>query len=350
MASSKVGRPAPARRRAGRAKWIVLGALALGGFVAVEAGWAGFGWAQLRSAVFPRDEALLGWVPGDTGSLLIVDPHLLDQKALGAEGSAARTTLETTRDDVKRATGIDLAFDVDKLVLSPALAVARGRFDAKKLADRLAEHRYTAAEHRGVAYLVRAGEDAIAVIDGSILLYGDAPGIEAAIDAHEGSTSLEKNDPLTERLRRIGWDHPVVATLRITDDRPSLRQILAGGSGPRAVSVALTTLAGLDVNAVVESASVGNAEELRKLLEEKRASADALAPFVGPEAAPIVVGAAKKATIVVDGAAGTGGSVKVHVHLDAAEVETLVKLARSSQPLAEAYKTMRLFQLLVPTG
>jgi hypothetical protein len=286
-------------------------------------------------------------MPGDTGAILVVDPHLLDQKALGPEGSAARTALETTRDDVKKATGIDLAFDVDKLVLSPALAVARGRFDGKKLAERLAEHRYGAAEHRGVAYLVRPGEDAIAVIDGSVLLYGDAQGIEAAIDAHEGASSLEKNEPLTERLRRVGWDHPVIATVRVTDDKPSLRQILAGGGGPRAVSVAITTLAGLDVDAVVESATAGNAEELRKLLDEKRASVDAIAPLVGPEAAPILVGAAKKATLAVD---APTSSVKAHVHLDAADVETLVKLVRSNKPLAEAYKTMRLFQLLVPTG
>jgi hypothetical protein len=193
MGISKVTKPAAPRRRGGRAKWVALAALALGGLVAVEAGWAGFGWGQLRAAVFPRDEALLGWVPGDTGAILVLDPHLFDPKALGADGNAARAALEATRDDVKKATGVDLFFDVDKLVLSPSLAVARGRFDGKKLRDRLAEHRYAPAEHKGFAYLARAGEDAIAVVDDSILLYGDAPSIEAAIDAHDGAASLEMN-------------------------------------------------------------------------------------------------------------------------------------------------------------
>ncbi len=50
---------------------------------------------------------------------------------------------------MKGATGIDLAFDVDKLLLSPSLAVAHGRFDQKKLAERLTEHRYVLAEHKG---------------------------------------------------------------------------------------------------------------------------------------------------------------------------------------------------------
>ena len=168
---------------AGRGKWMALGVTALAGFLAVETGWAGFGWAQLRSAVYPNDMALLGWVPGDTGTIVIVDPHQLDLKALGVEGSTSRTALERTRDDVKKATGIDLAFDVDKLLLSPSLVVGHGRFDRQRLADKLTEHRYTAAEHGGETYLVRAGEDAIAVIDGSILLYGDEPAIKGIFNS-----------------------------------------------------------------------------------------------------------------------------------------------------------------------
>lgn len=347
MAIGKVGKTAAPERRRGKARWVALAAIALAGFVAVEAGWAGFGWAQLRAAVFPRDESLLGWVPGDASMLLVVDTHLLDLKALGPEGSPARTTLETTRDDVKKATGIDLAFDVDKLVLSPSLAVLRGRFDDKKLAERLAEHRYAPVEHKGVRYLARQGEDAIAVIDGDVLLYGDAPSIEAAIDAHEGGTSLEKNERLTARLRRTGWDHPVIATARFADDKPSLRQILSGGGGPQAVSAAFTTLSGLDVDASVESASINDADELRKLLDDKRGSVDALAPYVGPDVAPILANAAKKATLTVD---PTTNAVKIHAHLDQADVDTLIKKGQKSKPLADAYKTLRLFQLLVPTG
>jgi len=332
-------------KRRGGGKWLFLGGLALAVVVAVEAGWAGFGWAQLRAAVWPRDESLLGWIPGDAGALVIVDPHQLHLDSLGAEGSAPRTALQRTRDDLKKATGVDIAFDIDKLALSDSLAVARGRFDFKRLRDRLGERRYTVAEHEGVTYLVRAGEDAVAVIDDALLLYGDEAGMKAGITAHEKGTSLDKNEQVTARLKQIGWDHAFVATGRITDDRPSVREILAGGSGPRSVSVAVSTKVGLDVDANVEAASPGAADELAKLLEDKRKADTNLAPLVGPEAAQILSDVAKKATITAD---TTTGNVKVHVHLDAAQLDALAGQARASAPLRELYKTVRLYQLLAP--
>jgi hypothetical protein len=332
--------------RSGRGKWIFLGAMAVAAVIAVESGWAGFGWAQLRASVFPRDEALLGWVPGDTSAVAILDPHQLDLKALGGEGSTARTALERTRDDVKKASGIDLAFDVDKLVLSPSLVVARGRFDRAKLEQRLSEHRYARAEHKGEVYLVRAGEDAIAVIDGAILLYGDEAGIKGAIDAHQGGTSIEKNEPMMARLKQVGWDHPLLVTVRITDDKPSLREILTGSTGPRGVTVGARTLTGLNLDVLVDAASPSAGEETRKLLEEKRAHAAGLVPLAGAEVNAILVEVAKKAGITAD---PQTGSVKMHVHLDAAQLETLAKNARAAAPMvAEYYKTLRLAQLLMP--
>jgi hypothetical protein len=332
-------------KKSGNGKWWAIGTVAVAGFLAVETGWAGFGLAQVRSAVFPRDESLLGWVPGDTDAVAILDPHQLELKALGGEGTTARTALDRTRDDVKKATGIDLAFDVDKMVLSPALVVARGRFDQKKLTERLTEHHYAVAEHQGYTYLTRKGEDAIAAIDGSILLYGDEAAVKGAIDAHHEGKSLEKNEQVTARLSQAGWAHPLLATVRITDEKPSLRAILTGSTGPRAVTVAVGTLTGLDVDAIVETPSAAAGAELAKLLEEKRKDAASLSPTVGAEAAPILVEVSKKATIASDPATG---AVKVHVHVDPAQLDTLSKSARASLPLGEMYKTMRLFQLLAP--
>ncbi len=332
---------------AGRGKWMALGVTALAAFLAVETGWAGFGWAQLRSAVYPNDVGLLGWVPGDTGAIVILDPHQLKLEALGVEGSTTRTALERTRDDVKKASGINLAFDVDKLLFSPSLVVGRGRFDRKRLTAKLAEHRYAAAEHAGETYLVRAGEDAIAVVDGSVLLYGDEAGIKAAIDAHQGGTSLAKNEQVEARLAQVGWNHPLLATVRITDDKPSLRAILTGSTGPRAVTVGVTTLAGLDVDATVEAASPSSGAELAKLLDEKRRGVEGFTPIVGAEVAPILVDIAKKATIAAD---PQTGAVKGHVHLDQGQLDTLAKHARAALPVAEMYKNVRLFQLLAPGG
>jgi hypothetical protein len=327
---------------------MALGGVALAAFLAVETGWAGFGFAHLRSRIYPNDTALLSWVPGETSAVGILDPHQLRLDALGGEGGTARTALQRTRDDIKRATGIDLAFDVDKLVITPALVVARGRFDQAKLAERLTAHHYAMAEHHGEVYLVRAGEDAIGVIDGSVLLYGDEAGVKAAIDAHQGSTSLEKSEEVVGRLGRVGWNHPLLFTVRITDDKPSLRAILVGATGPRAVTVGIATPAsGLEVDAMVESASPSAAGELVKLLEEKRKSAEAIQAAAGAEVAPILADIAKKSTIASD---AQSADVKAHAHVDPAQLEALAKNARAALPVAEMYKTMRLFQLLAPSS
>ena len=334
------------KTKGGGGKWAVLGGLVLAALVAVEAGWAGFGWAQIRSAVFPRDESLLAWLPAETSAVVVIDPHQLKLDALGGEGSTARSSLQRTRDDIKKATGIDLAFDIDKLVLSESLAVARGRFSEKRLANKLASHQYARAEHEGVSYLARRGEDALAVIDGAVLLYGDEAGVKAGISAHAHGTSLAKHEPTTARLGALGWSHPVISTLRMTDEKPSVRQILSGSTGPRAVSLAVSTQAGLDLDLLVEAASAGAADELSRLLDEKRKGDTSLAPLIGPEAAKILSEMAAKATIAADPATG---NVKIHLHLDQAQVDTLGKQIKSNQALLQGYKSVRLFQLLAPS-
>lgn len=330
-------------RKPGRIKWMVLGVLVLAVVIAAQAGYVGYGYAQLRSAAFPRDEAILGYAPADTVGVLIVDPHQIDPKSLGAETSAARTWLARTRADILKATGIDLLFDVDKMAITPTIVVLRGRFDAHKLSERLAEARYATADYKGQSYLVRAGEDAIAVVDGDVLLYGDEAGMKAAIDAKQDGTSLEKSEQVLERLKSVGWNHPILLTVRITDEKPSIRSILTGSTGPRAVTVGLTTLSGLDLTASIESASPAAADELKKLLEERRGSPATLTPTLGPSSAAILVDFAKKATLT-----SQESLVRVQMHVDPAQLDALIKATSDSPTLGEAYKTLRLYQLLVP--
>jgi hypothetical protein len=348
MATVKDSKPtAPGgRKRGGPAKWVALGVLTLAVVIAVQTGYAGFGWAHLWAATFPRDESLLEYVPGDTGAVVIIDPHQLDLSALGGEESAPRMYLSRTREAVKKATGIDLFFDVDKLTLTPALVVGRGRFNAKKLAQQLSEARYTEAEHKGQSYLVRAGEDAIAVIDDKILLYGDEAAIKAAIDGKQGGTSLAKSEQVTDRLKGVGWGYPLLVTVRITDERPSIRAILQGSTGPRAVTVGVSTKNGLDVNTAIETATPAAAEELRKLLDEKRANLDDLKPTVGPDTAQILTNIAKTATITNE---PTQSLAKIQLHIEPAQLDALIKAAGSAAPLGEIYKNVRLFQLLMPS-
>lgn len=333
------------RKGRGAAKIYIILGLILAIVVSVQTGLAGYGLAHLRSATFPQDEALLEYVPAAAGGVLIIDTHRLDPKALGPEEGAARAYLTRTRDEIKKATGIDLWFDVDKIAIAPSLVVARGRFSQRSLSERLAEHHYAEVDHKGVKLLVRAGEDALAVA-GSILLYGDEASLRAAIDAEASDTSLADQDPVTERLSAVGWEHPVLGTVQINDKKPSVREILAGSTGPRAVTLGVDTAGGLTVKAAIESASQSSAEELRKLLEEKKADAGALRTMAGPELGPVLADVASRAKISVP----SGSSqVAVQLNLTPEELDRVVKAAdQVTTSLGEVYKNVRLFQLLIP--
>ncbi|AUX23030.1 hypothetical protein SOCEGT47_035480 [Sorangium cellulosum] len=346
--ASKPARGAGATKKRGKARYLVLLGFAIALFLAAQTGLLGFGLARLRAAAFPKDESLLEHVHGSAQGVLIVDPHQIELKSLGAEGGAVRQHIERTREDIKKATGVDLGFDVDKLILSPSLVVARGRFDEQKLAARLAELSYVQAEYKGTKYLLRAGEDAIAVRDGSILLYGAEPEIRASIDAEAAGTSLASRDEVTSRLAHVGWDHPILGVALLADSKPSLRAILTGSTGPRAVTFGVSTEGGLSATVAIDAASVDAAEELRKLLEEKRADLEGLKALVGPEAGVALGEIAKRAKLTVEQGAGR---LSIQADVRPEELDALAKAGeRASGSLGAMYKNVRLLQLLAPGG
>ena len=65
--------------------------------------------------------------------------------------------------------------------------------------------------------------------------------------------------------------------------------------------------------------------------------------MIGPGAAGILVDVAKKATIT-----SHDSSLRVQMHVDPAQLDALIKAASNSMQLGDAYKTLRLYQLLVP--
>lgn len=344
--ASKPARGAGSTRKRGKAKIIVLLGLGLVVFLAAQTGLLGFGLAHLRAATFPKDESLLEYVPGNALGVVIVDPHQVVLKELGVEGEGVRQHIERTRDDIKKATGIDLAFDVDKLVIAPSLVVARGRFDAQKLAKRLTEHSYVQAEYKDVKYLLRAGEDAIAVLDGSILLYGGEADIRAAVDAESAGTSLASRDEVTSRLADVGWNHPLLGITLLADSKPSLRAILTGSTGPRAVTVGVSMKGGLAATAAVDAASAESAEELRKLLDEKRTNLDVLKGIVGAEAGDTLAEVARRAKLAVEPGSNR---LTVQVDLRPAEIAVLAKASdKAASSIGAMYKNVRLLQLLAP--
>ena len=330
-----------------RAKWIALLLVALGVFAAVETGWTGFGLAALRSATFPRDEALLEWVPPDTLAVIIVDPHRVRPGGLGSAQGFVRENLDRVRANIKKATGVDLGFDVDKLVLTPTLAVLRGRFDEGKITDQLSEYKYTKTEYKGQRYLVRTGEDALFVSSDAIIVYGQEAAIKASIDANSG-VSLARNESVTARLSEIGWNEPLLGTIELASDRPSLRAMIAGVSGPRAVTVGVREAQGLDVTAIVETASPSGAGDFAKFLEDHRGDAtQSLGTVASTDFGKSLGDLAKAAAIQPD---ATHGRVTVRAHLSGDALSALVRTAQSSVPLQEMVKTLQVIQFLAPGG
>jgi hypothetical protein len=345
-ASNPVKATGSTKKRRGKAKYIVLLGVAFVVFLAAQTGFLGFGLAHLRAATFPRDESLLEYVPGASGAVAIVDPHQVVSKELGAEAGTVRQYIDRTREDIKKATGIDIAFDVDKLVFSPSLVVARGRFNERRLSERLAEHSYAPAEYKSVRYLLRAGEDAIAVIDGSILLYGGEAEIRAGIDAEAAGTSMASREEITSRLSHVGWNHPILGIVQLAESKPSLRAIITGSTGPRAVTVGVSMKGGLSVLVAIDAASPDAAEELRKLLEEKRADAEALKALAGPEIGATLAEIAKRATLAVE--PGTS-QLAIRADVRAEELDALAKASeKAASSLGAMHKNVRLLQLLAP--
>lgn len=245
------------------------GAMGLGLLVSYFTGHLGFAIGEVRAQVFPRDTALLEYVPDEARAVLIVDPHRLDLMALGGPRTQAAQQLSRAREDVKKLTGIDLFFDVDKLALSTSGVVARGRFDRAKISAKLQEARYKVAEYKGHPYLIRAEQDALCVLD-DVFIYGDLASITQSIDARETKRSFASNEAALSRLEGVGWAHAVIGTVQFAEAEPSIRQALVGASGPRAYTVAVTTKAGATFDVRVETLSQSAATETAKLLDEQR--------------------------------------------------------------------------------
>jgi hypothetical protein len=332
-------------KRRGLGKWVAL--LVLGGvvFLAVKAGWAGFAWAHIKAATIPRDDALLAWLPADTTFVIVVDPHQVHPNTLGAAQGPVHSSFERLRADIQKATGVDLAFDVDKVAVTPSLVVMRGRFDGDRVAQKLAEYGYIRGDYQGRHTLVRAGEDALFVTDDEVVVYGDEASIKAAADAHAG-TSLAQNEQVVARLAQIGWNHGVIGSVRLGADRPSLRALIAGTSGPHAVTFAVRVAKGIEIEATVEMGSVASAEDLGKILDVKRMNATTALQDWGADLAAQIAEVARTASVRVD---ASSASVRLAATVPSEAVDGLFKAAHASPMVAETLKAYRLVQILPPT-
>jgi hypothetical protein len=321
------------------------GAATVAAIIAGQLGWLGWGLGHVRAQVYPTDVALLGYLPETTSAVAILNPHLTDKKSLGGEKGALFSQVERIRKDLLQVTGVDLVIDVDKLVISPGLIVARGRFNAAKIAQKLAEAHYSSLEYKGAKILIKPNEDALSVLDDGVLAYGTEAAIREALDAHEAGKTLGKREAFVGRLDRLGWSHPLVATVQLTDEKPSIKAAVAGSTGPRAYSLVADTKLGVDLHAVVESWSPSTAEETRKLVEEARQRGlPVLAQSARTDGSKRAVAILQAAKMTTDPASG---DLRIDAHLTQPDLDAFVDLATQG-PVGDLAKGARLMQLLTP--
>ncbi len=253
--------------------------------------------------MYPRNDALLEWIPADTQAVAIVDPHQIRLKALGSETSVARQWRSGTGSaaDVKKAAGVDLVFDVDKVAMTQGLVVMSGRFDGDKLAvAKLAEYQYTKAEHADHTYLVRAGEDAVMAVGDDTLVYGDEEAIKKRRSTPRAAVAREEPRWCSTVWRRSNGTIPCSGRCSSAATGRAFSSMITGSTGPRAVSIGVRGDHGIDVFGSIEAASPSAGAELAKLLDEKRKSVTDLQAMTGPELGGQLATVARDATIRAD--------------------------------------------------
>jgi hypothetical protein len=337
VAEAKVLRSATKPRRSFlKAKLVLVGALGLAGLVAYETGWLGWAWADALSHSLPKDEAILGYLPADTTAVAVIDLHLFKLASIGPAGGQLPAAIQRVREEVKKTIDLDLVTDIDKLAVTPGLVVARGRFSFKKLGDKLVELHYAPADHRGVYYFAKHNQDALAVVKDEILLWGDESALKAALDARDGGMTLDKDEAVTERLKKAGWKHALIASIRVDDDKPSLKSIVTGAKGTRAVTLAAATGAGLDIDADVETASPPAAKDMLANLDRQRQVLEALEPLVGKELAAALMPVGKRAVLTQQ-----GGDVVIHTHADPSDLDAIGQALAQPGPVHEAFDKLK---------
>jgi hypothetical protein len=185
-------------------------------------------------------------------------------------------------------------------------------------------------------------------VEDSVLVYGDEAAIKASIDAKDGikaAASLASNGEVVDRLAQIGWNQPLLGTVALGGDRPSLRSMITGSTGPRAVSFGVRGDRGVDVRAAIDAVSPSAGQEVATLVDEKRANATELQALVGQDLATSVASIAKDATVKAD---PVTGQVAIAAHVPSESLDAVLRAAARSAPLSDTYKTFRLVQLLAP--
>ncbi len=107
-----------------------------------------------------------------------------------------------------------LTIGVDGTSGHPVIVVS-GNFDEKKLKAAAAKEKAKSAKHAGVTYWYGQGKDALALVDGRLVI-GKEKQVKAALDARKGKKRLKKGAPALKLAKQTETGKDIWAVFHIT--------------------------------------------------------------------------------------------------------------------------------------
>ncbi|MBI4820475.1 MAG: hypothetical protein HY791_29680 [Deltaproteobacteria bacterium] len=252
------------------------------GFAAHHLGYLGRWIGQARVEVTPKDSQILGYFPADARGLVGIQVPLAR-----VPGKAGERLRDLAR-DLEDVSGVRVGFDVDTLVGDADIQVARGRFDWKKMSERLEANGYQITNESYRPLAVRKDGDALA-IDDDYLIHGQFEPVKAALDRKSSKTGATAKSRIATDLDAIGWNHAAFGVVRLADEGTSIAQVLKGQEPLRAVGASIdTTDTRYVIVTTVRASSSGSASEIASEAEKmKKTALEELAKNTDPDAARV---------------------------------------------------------------
>jgi hypothetical protein len=176
--------------------------------------------AATRARTGPDDSDLWNLAPAGATSIADVDMAALARSPWSS--SLIKGGFAEDREDRQKTFGYDVFADVDRLLVvatdptddGPALAVARGRFDAGRVgASFLAATSGAVAARWRESPLWEGGGRAVALVTPRTLVQGSPEAVRGAIDAAWGAAPDARGGPLGELRRELDAERPGAAVM-----------------------------------------------------------------------------------------------------------------------------------------
>jgi hypothetical protein len=184
-------------------------------YLAITTGLLGRALGYARLAVHPVDRGLVSFF--DAGAAGVSVTHLPFVRL--PHNAELRREVAKFALVLRKETGIRLIMDVDSVAMDDRqeVLVARGRFNADLLAQKLARHGFKRTLYREQTVIVHPKDRESVALVGPYLLAGPAAVVKRAVDRHLDKKGLRARHRISKKLDAIGWKHGVFGAARLDD-------------------------------------------------------------------------------------------------------------------------------------